>query len=107
MPKIKSFDGYLVTADRAEQVVSPAYDAVSPEQRRIFAEQNPHNFLNTMRLMEDFAEDARPDQQQLLELNRRNLQTFLQNGSFTPLSEPCLFLYQLDTGNHTQMGGCL
>ena len=39
MPKIKPFDGFLVDADQAEGVVSPAYDSVSPEQRRQFAER--------------------------------------------------------------------
>lgn len=104
MPKIKSFEGYLVDANRAEQVVSPAYDSVSPEQRRVFADAHPDNFLNTMRLMEDFAEDKRPSQQGLLEFNRRNLDRLLENGSFKKLPGDCLFIYQLDTGNHIQTG---
>ena len=104
MPKIRSFDGFLVTAERAGEVVSPAYDSVSPEQRRIFAEENPKNFLNTMRLMEDFPDDARPSQEQLLALNRANLDKLLEDGSYQPLPQPCLFLYQLDTGSHVQTG---
>jgi uncharacterized protein (DUF1015 family) len=104
MPKIKSFDGYLVNVDQAQAVVSPAYDSVSPEQRRKFAEENPHNFLNTMRLMEDFPDDSQPTQDELLELNRKNLQSLLKDGSFDCLPSPCLFLYQLDTGSHVQTG---
>ena len=104
MPKIKPFDGYLVNANQAQAVVSPAYDSVSPEQRRKFAEENPHNFLNTMRLTEDFPEDCQPTQDELLELNRRNLKTLLEDGSFDSLPSPCLFLYQLDTGSHVQTG---
>ncbi len=104
MPSIKSFEGYLVDADRAEAVVSPAYDSVSPEQRRLFAETHPDNFLNTMRLMEDFAENERPDQQGLLQFNRGNLDRLLDNGSFQKLPGACLFIYQLDTGEHVQTG---
>jgi uncharacterized protein (DUF1015 family) len=104
MPKIKPFNGYLVNADQAQAVVSPAYDSVSPKQRRKFAEENPHNFLNTMRLMEDFPEDSQPTQDELLELNRSNLQSLLKDGSFDYLSSSCLFLYQLDTGSHVQTG---
>ena len=104
MPQIKPFDGYLVKTERAEAVVSPAYDSVSPEQRRKFAEENPDNFLNTMRLMEDFPAEAQPTQDELLNLNRNNLQKLLSNNSFNELPESCLFLYQLDTGEHVQTG---
>jgi uncharacterized protein (DUF1015 family) len=104
MPRIKSFEGYLVNSELAQEVVSPAYDSVSPEQRRVFAEQHPKNFLNTMRLMEDFSDETRPNQEQLLELNRKNLQSLLSNGSFNELPEACIFLYQLDTGEHVQTG---
>ena len=55
MPVIKAFDGYLVNPERAHDVVSPAYDAVSPEQRRLFADAHPDNFINTMRLREDLS----------------------------------------------------
>ncbi len=104
MPGIKPFAGYLVSAEKASAVVSPAYDSVSAEQRRIFAEQNPGNFLNTMRLLEDYPEDARPLQHELLQTNRSNLHRLLSDGSFDLLDRPSLFLYQLDTGEHVQTG---
>ena len=104
MPRIKAFDGFLVSADRAADVVSPAYDAVSPEQRRIFAEAHPSNFLNTMRLLEDFAEENRPSPDDLLNLNKQNLDKLLSDGSFDAVDQPCLFIYQLETDSHTQTG---
>ncbi|WP_424946209.1 DUF1015 domain-containing protein [Candidatus Spongiihabitans sp.] len=104
MPKIKAFAGYLVNAARAKQVVSPAYDSVSPQQRRQFAEANPQNFLNTMRLLEDFPADARPTQSQLLSSNKANLDKLLDDGSYEKLKTPCLFVYQLGSGAHVQTG---
>ena len=104
MPRIKAFKGYLVNAARAKQVVSPAYDSVSPEQRRQFAESNPQNFLNTMRLLEDFPADARPTQAQLLLSNKANLAKLLDDGSYEKLRQPCLFVYQLGNGRHVQTG---
>lgn len=104
MPGIKPFAGYLVSAEKASAVVSPAYDSVSAEQRRQFAEQNPGNFLNTMRLLEDYPEGTRPPQHELLETNRSNLHRLLSDGSFDLLPRPSLFLYQLDTGEHVQTG---
>ncbi len=104
MTTVKPFDGYLVKSRFADQVVSPAYDSVSPVQRRKFAEKNPDNFLNTMRLLEDFSPDHQPTHKELLELNRSNLQRLLDNGFFSYLATPCLFIYQLITGEHVQTG---
>jgi len=104
MPVIKAFDGYLVNPKRALDVVSPAYDSVSPEQRRQFADANPDNFINTMRLQEDFPADAQPSHEQLLDDNKERLQRLLQNGSFNALSEPGMFIYRLGTGDHIQTG---
>ena len=104
MPVIKAFDGYLVKSSCAEQIVSPAYDSVSPAQRRVFAEQNPDNFLNTMRLLEDFSPNSQPTEEGLLKLNRANLERLLDGGFFNRLNTPCLFIYQLATDNHVQTG---
>ncbi len=104
MTRIKAFDGYLVNASRASEVVSPAYDSVSPEQRRLFAEQNPHNFLNTMRLLEDYPADNQPSSEQLLLNNKSSLDKLLQDGSFDLLPHQCMFLYQLQSGEHVQTG---
>ena len=104
MPVIKAFDGYLVNPERAHVVVSPAYDAVSPEQRRLFADANPDNFINTMRLREDFPADKQPSHEQLLEGNKQRLHQLLSNGSFDTLTEPGMFVYRLGTGDHIQTG---
>ena len=104
MPRIRAFNGYLVDPARAEQVVSPAYDAVSPAMRRQFAEANPQNYLNTMRLQEDFPADAQPTVAQLLESNKARLDELLSNGSFNRFEQPCLFVYRLSVEGHTQTG---
>ena len=104
MPIIKPFDGYLVKSTSASEVVSPAYDSVSPEQRRKFAEENPNNFLNTMRLQEDYDPQARPTPDQLLDQNKGNLDRLLSSGFFNKLEAPCFFIYQLRSGEHCQTG---
>ena len=104
MPRIRAFDGYLVDPTRAGQVVSPAYDAVSPAMRRQFAEDHPQNYLNTMRLREDFPADAQPTPENLLTLNKTRLEELLCNGSFHRFEQPCLFIYRLSVDGHTQTG---
>jgi len=104
MPKIKPFDGYLIEQARASTVVSPAYDAVSAEQRRHFSVNNPENFINTMRLQDDFPEDARPTQRELLSRNKASLDALIKDGSFKAFEQPSMFIYQLGNGAHTQTG---
>jgi uncharacterized protein (DUF1015 family) len=104
MPEINAFDSYLVAPSHAESIVTPAYDSVSPEQRRQFADANPDNFINTMRLPEDFSEEVRPTYEQLLTANRNHLQKLLHNGAFTRTPGPSLFIYQLGTQQHLQTG---
>jgi uncharacterized protein (DUF1015 family) len=104
MPKIKPFDGYLISNKHAEQVVAPEYDTVPASQRRTFADANPHNFLNTMRLQEDFDPDAPPTHEELLAFNKKNLQLLLSQGYFNRLDKPCIFIYELTHGDHGQTG---
>ena len=104
MPKIKAFDGYLVKKQFAAQVVSPEYDTVSPVERRRFADDNPQNFLNTMRLRDDFDPSAIPDNETLLNFNRSNLQRLLADGYFRRISTPSLFIYRLEHGENRQTG---
>ncbi len=104
MPRITAFDGYLVDHAHAAQVAAPAYDAASPAERRQFAEANPRNFLNTMRLREDFPPDAQPSTERLLALNKAKLDELLNGGAFNRMAAPCLFIYRLTADNHTQTG---
>lgn len=104
MPHISAFDSWLVKQEHASKTVAPSYDAVSARERQKFAIKNPDNFLNTMRLMEDFRDDERPERDELLLRNRRVLDRLLDSESFEYQCEPSLFLYQLVFGKHTQTG---
>jgi len=104
MPKIKPFDSYLIKKQRAGAVVSPAYDSVTSELRRKFAEENPDNFINTMRLQGDYPADKQPTQEELLNTNKDSLLRLLASGSYTELSQPSMFVYRLANERHTQTG---
>ena len=104
MPRIRAFTGYLVDAARAAQVVSPAYDAVSPAMRRAFAESHPQNYLNTMRLRDDFPPEQTPSNEQLLAMNKAKLDELLADGSFARFDRPAMFVYRLSNAAHRQTG---
>lgn len=104
MPRIKAFNGYLVKPECARKVVSPAYDSLSPAQRRQFADANPLNFINTMRLQEDYPENTQPANNHLLNENQQRLHKLLHNGYFQAIETPSMFIYQLGTASHLQTG---
>ena len=104
MPAIKAFDGYLIKQVRANTVVSPAYDSISTEQRRKFLDENPENFINTMRMQEDYPDDAQPTQAQLLNGNKESLQALINDGSFRRIEAPCMYIYQLGCEDQLQTG---
>ncbi len=103
MPKIKKFDGYLVNPANAERVVTPAYDGMTPSERREFAGNHPGNYVNVMRTLEEFDSDG-PTLEEVLEFNRSNLNRLLADGSFVKAKSPAYYLYSLQQGDHEQTG---
>ncbi len=104
MPKIKAFDGYLVRNEVAADVVAPEYDTVPPAQRRAFADANPQNFLNTIRLRDDFDPACPPTHDELIAFNRQSLERLIADGHFSPVDRPCIYIYELTHFDHTQTG---
>ena len=104
MPKIKAFDGFVVKDEFAARVVAPEYDSVPGAVRRAFGDANPQNFINTIRLKEDFDPAEIPDQSGLLEFNKNNLNRLLAEGYFEKLDEPAMFIYELTHDGHSQTG---
>ena len=104
MTTLKPIDGYLVNPAKVEQVVSPAYDALTPAQRHVFATTHPENYLNVMRSREEFPEHGRPTLEQLLASNYQRLQSMISDGNFVRQQQPCYFIYRLAVDDHVQTG---
>ena len=104
MSTIKPIDGYLVNPERVEQIASPAYDALTPQQRYEFAVAHPRNYLNVMRSREEFPEGERPSLDELLAGNRARLKRMLENADFIYQSTPGFYIYRLKDGGHVQTG---
>lgn len=103
MPHISKFNGYVVKPEHALRVVTPAYDAMLPSERRDFAEKYPGNYVNVMRTLEEFT-DSGPTLEEILEHNRHHFNLLLRNGVFAKTSVPAYYLYRLQAGRHEQIG---
>lgn len=104
MPTVRPFRGYLVAPEWIHDVVAPAYDALTPAQRHCYAQRHPENYVNAMRSLEEFPATERPTLDELLALNRRNLESLLEQGAFRDTGSPCLFIYRLQVDDHEQVG---
>ncbi len=104
MPAIKSFSGYVVDPGQAHEVVSPGYDALTPQERYEFTAKHPRNYLNVTRSQDEFPENERPTLDQLLASNAANLRKLINDGAFIYQERPCLYLYRLAVDGHEQTG---
>ena len=103
MPKIRKFNGYLVEPERATNVVTPAYDAMLPSERREFAGLYPGNYVNVMRSLDEF-DGSGLTLEEILHHNQSHLNQLLDNGAFLNTSSPAYYLYKLRAGQHEQIG---
>ncbi|MDE0308471.1 MAG: DUF1015 family protein [Acidiferrobacterales bacterium] len=103
MPVISKFDGYVVNPARARSVVTPAYDAMLPSERREFAEKYPDNYVNVMRTLEEYP-DSPPTLNEILEYNKYHFNLLMANDVYEKTASPSYFLYRLRAGGHEQTG---
>lgn len=104
MTTLIPIDGYLVNPRKVGQIVSPAYDALTPAQRHAFATSHPENYLNVMRSREEFPENERPTLENLLASNNERLQRMISDGDFVRQEPPGYFIYRLAVADHVQTG---
>ncbi len=104
MITIKPICGYLVNKAHANEVVAPAYDGFSAKQRRQFAEDNPNNYINAVRYIDEFSDNENVTYKRLLKQNKKSLRKLIKN-SFYDAVDDAVFIYQMEDSNgHIQTG---
>ncbi|MCF8039145.1 MAG: DUF1015 family protein [Desulfohalobiaceae bacterium] len=104
MPSIHPFPCYFVKPAWATEVVTPSYDAFSPDERAAFVRDNPGNYLSVIRSLDEFSGPDKISLDELLELNAASLKALMASGKFACSDRPCLYLYRLISGEHEQTG---
>ncbi|MBS9778509.1 MAG: DUF1015 domain-containing protein [Gammaproteobacteria bacterium] len=104
MLNIKPITGYLAKQKYADTVVCPEYDNFTPVERRQFAEENPNNYINTIRYIDEFAPTESVSYKKVLKINRKKLQEILVRDFYEEIQDT-LLIYQLETlDGHIQTG---
>ena len=104
MPTIKPFDAYIANPELAGEIASPAYDALTPQERFQFAQTHPRNFLNVIRSVEDFPPHSRPSFEELLASNAQKLREMIKTGLLIHKPQPGFYVYRLAVDDHAQTG---
>lgn len=92
----------LVLPEWATRVVSPAYDAMRPEQRALLMDTDPFVYLHVTRSLGDVADGASAEE--VTEQNAAALDRLLAEPVFSEVRPPGLYLYRLRTATHEQVG---
>lgn len=101
MVAITATQAAVITPDWSTKVPSPAYDSMTPDQRRTIREQNPWSFLNVTLSPEDISADGDVPNEKLIALARDSLDQILAANAFESDLE-CLYIYRLHRDGHTQ-----
>lgn len=94
----------LVREEWLDRVPSPAYDSLTPGERRAYRVAHPESFLNVTRSPEDEEPGAETSQADLLNAGRKSLDHLLAVGAFAESSGEVLFLYRLAADGRSQVG---
>ena len=104
MAVIKPFQGYRTPSDMAGSVSSPPYDVMSSDEARNMVQGNPDSFLRVIKPEIDFTPENEPKGDSLHEHGSENLQRYISDGKLVQDKNPCLYIYQIKMGDHTQTG---
>ena len=104
MAAIKPFQGYRSPSDMAGSVSSPPYDVMTSDEARDMVQGNPNSFLRVIKPEIDFTPGNEPKGDSLHEHGSENLQRYISDGKLVQDKNPCLYIYQIKMGDHTQTG---
>jgi len=102
--RIRSFQGLRPAADAVDSVVSLPYDVVTTEEVRELARDNPDSMLRVVRAEVEFPPGQDPYADEVYAKAVENFRRLQEEGRLVRDSEPCLFLYRQQMGDHSQTG---
>jgi len=104
MAIIHPFKGWLPKPERADEVASVPYDVISTEEAADMAEGKPFSFLHVIRPEIDLPEGTAFNDESVYEKGAENLKKLLSSDLYEQDSKSAIYIYQLETSDHTQTG---
>lgn len=104
MSKLRPFAAIRPPLHDVEQVASVPYDVVDREEAAALAQGNPLSFLRVSRAEIDLPKEQNPYGDEVYSQAAHNYKKLIEEGHLTQEDRPCLYVYQLQMGDHTQTG---
>lgn len=104
MATIHPFKGWLPKPEKADEVSCPPYDVISTEEAKELAKNKLNSFLHVIRPEIDLPENTPYYADEVYEKGAENLKKLLKSDFFEQDEKPAVYIYQLETPNHTQTG---
>jgi uncharacterized protein (DUF1015 family) len=104
MAIIHPFKGWLPKADHANEVACVPYDVISTEEAMEMAKGKPQSFLHVIRPEIDLPDNTPFNDASVYKKGAENLKKLLGSDLYQQDEKPAIYIYQLETENHTQTG---
>jgi len=104
MAIIKPFRGMRPVKEKIQEVASPPYDVLSSDEAREKTADNPNSFLHVVKPEIDLDPSIDIYDPRVYEKGKENLLRLINDGILVQDEKPCLYIYKLKMGNHTQVG---
>ena len=102
--RIRSFRALRPAPDKVTQIASLPYDVVKTEEARELARDNPLSLLHIVRAEIDFPPGTNPYSDAVYAKAVENFKNLVDNGHLIRETEPSLYVYQQQMGDHVQQG---
>jgi uncharacterized protein (DUF1015 family) len=104
MSKLRPFAAIRPRPEVVEQVASVPYDVVDRSEAAALAQGNPLSFLHVSRAEIDLPEESNTYADSIYAKAASNYQKLIADGHLILEERPCIYVYQLQMGEHVQTG---
>lgn len=104
MATIHPFRAFRPRAEKAASIASVPYDVVDRDEARALAKGNGLSFLHVTKPEIDLPDNTDPYGDTVYAQGSKAWQKFVAEGVLVQDAKPCLYVYELTMGTHTQTG---
>lgn len=104
MAIIHPFKGWLPKPEHVDEISCPPYDVINTKEASELAENRPNSFLHVIRPEIDLPEGTPFNSDLVYKAGAKNLKELLKSDLIEQDDKPAIYIYQLETEDHTQTG---
>lgn len=104
MAIIQPFRGWVPKPEHADEIACVPYDVINTEEAKELAQGKPNSYLHVIRPEIDLPEGTPFNDEKVYQKGAENLKKLLKSDLFERDEKPAIYIYQMETEDHTQTG---